>query len=1751
MADENPRKRLYKSLIAGSDRDMADAVRKYSFAKFDQLLTTNPEFQKDLFSDLKDRDMVQDEEEFARMYLSVPSRPQPTQPAPAPPSLLDITRQQVVTPMPPEQLPFKQFGSQAEIEQSAKSPVFKDYEAAKANFMPTKEAEESFQKQTPEWQQAAIEGSTGAELARKANLPNQKQPSLLEKATSYGKDIIKSVTRGWKQGEAIQTAKLTDVASGNAEGIDFDAMAKANKEVRDIGQTATEQDFAKSDGMWDDITDYAKMAIPVISESIATLFRSGIEEAGTGAAVGAGMGSIVPGIGTAVGAATGATAGISGAGYNMELYASIMDELEAKGIDVSDANQLKAAFSDKELMGPILKKANTRAAIIGSVDLVGGMAGNAAAQSLKAARPLTKTGRVLQNIAKVGSKLDEVSTGAGGEALAQYVTTGKINPQEVALEGLGEAPIVGGIKRLAQVGNKPNQPPTNLGGIPTQPASGPRRTENQDGSITYTVGSEAEIPDQYRDRARKGMSGTASTLPFGLGKKTNIQQYNFTLSPEEAQEFEAQEVPYEEVETELPTTYEPVTEEEFAAWQEGNRNPERMAGVEEDADRLVNDPKHELPDDPLYQQMVVQRALEKEEENNQQANTKQQPQQQTKEEIKIEPIPIEVGQFAVVKGEKGEVKQEENGQFVLETPTLIYELDDRGLAGIGAKLLNQKPDTKPQYEIEVVSDDVALVDGVEYEIIKDQKGNTIALKGPERTIRTEPAMVDVDIKRNKIETQETPEQQVEIVQQLLPEATTDKQGFVDQIIGQNMTERVATLLDQGLTENTTEQDLLQLKLWADATIADLLARQKGNPYAQEAIEAIQETLNVVYYEYYSKGGEFTSEGGGQPQAQDNTKPKSKKRQSRAAKQEPVANATQPENQPEGNNGPEPVVSVGPTGNAVQPEASVEKGAEISGGVQPAVAGGTDTGVEGVRRGDDVSESSRHNSLLNKIQDYNNTPTNRRGGMLSEITKIASNLGYSVGSKGKNTIQAIGKNGKPIRRIPTKSAPEISATDDEKTVAKKMIDAGFFNWDGDIWSPRLETELQRADIRKGLADINAGKTETEAAKRLIKEANRMWKNDEVSFIIGPGKGIATKGYSISEVLKIEEEFAKAEEEGITDADRQMANDWWESLTNEEKYEYEKGKAALEAFDGEREGIGNEESEDTGGNQGEAGGEVGTEVESTDGIKLKEDEPISVYAYSGGKGDGWFTTNKAEAVEYAFGREGNRQLNEGKITLKKPFVVNSVKEFDKAIKNKQALIDKGYDGIATNTGFAIQVFPFTDQKISSRNEIEIEEMYDNTPQIYYPEKQTNADVSTESTGRENVSKKQGKPVVEAKEADNGTDAQVAINQINAIGMQNPINPRETIINGVRVEVVPYEGKGVEIQSIESTVKGRGDGTRVLKKLTDISDLNGVPLVVYPTQIENTTEEQLRNWYAKNGFVEQENGEMIYSPKAKSRDEIVRYIEGARRAYREKRAEDRAVRQKRKQELIDAGMSEDDAVDLLIKEATEEEAAFEKTLPKIPALQPTQLETESEKHEADFKKMRQETGAKRSDRTWGGNAMGEDMGYQINENEDAAIFIKPHEEQIETEDGVESAITGTAIELVYVAPEKRGTGEAKKLIQKVVDAADKTGTTLHLDIAPQDKSTTEKGLKKLYEGFRFKIDEFGHGVRESQFTPISPQKIKAAEKPSIFQAITMKGEEGSNARKQFSKEEIKKAEGITRNFEKIAKDLEAKGVWKIVCP
>ena len=103
-------------------------------------------------------------------------------------------------------------------------------------------------------------------------------------------------------------------------------------------------------------------------------------------------------------------------------------------------------------------------------------------------------------------------------------------------------------------------------------------------------------------------------------------------------------------------------------------------------------------------------------------------------------------------------------------------------------------------------------------------------------------------------------------------------------------------------------------------------------------------------------------------------------------------------------------------------------------------------------------------------------------------------------------------------------------------------------------------------------------------------------------------------------------------------------------------------------------------------------------------------------------------------------------------------------------------------------------------------------------------------------------------------------------------------------------------------------------------------------------------------------------------------------------------------------------------------------------------------------------------------------------LSADKEAAIFIKPNEESIydEENDSTDEVTNGVKIELVSTKEGSRGKGKAKELIQKVADWADKNDTDLHLDIAPQDESTTESGLKKLYESFGFEFDDI-HGIRK----------------------------------------------------------------------
>ncbi len=79
---ENPRKKLYSSLVASADPDVKKHFSQWSADEFDKKLAEDKEFQKDLFLDLRDIGIAKDEATFAKQYLGQ-AAPAPAAAAPA------------------------------------------------------------------------------------------------------------------------------------------------------------------------------------------------------------------------------------------------------------------------------------------------------------------------------------------------------------------------------------------------------------------------------------------------------------------------------------------------------------------------------------------------------------------------------------------------------------------------------------------------------------------------------------------------------------------------------------------------------------------------------------------------------------------------------------------------------------------------------------------------------------------------------------------------------------------------------------------------------------------------------------------------------------------------------------------------------------------------------------------------------------------------------------------------------------------------------------------------------------------------------------------------------------------------------------------------------------------------------------------------------------------------------------------------------------------------------------------------------------------------------------------------------------------------------------------------------------------------------------------------------------------------------------------------------------------------------------
>lgn len=111
------------------------------------------------------------------------------------------------------------------------------------------------------------------------------------------------------------------------------------------------------------------------------------------------------------------------------------------------------------------------------------------------------------------------------------------------------------------------------------------------------------------------------------------------------------------------------------------------------------------------------------------------------------------------------------------------------------------------------------------------------------------------------------------------------------------------------------------------------------------------------------------------------------------------------------------------------------------------------------------------------------------------------------------------------------------------------------------------------------------------------------------------------------------------------------------------------------------------------------------------------------------------------------------------------------------------------------------------------------------------------------------------------------QKAVDKIRSLGYKNPFDRSTVIDDNVLVEVDNFDGYMI-LQSIMTIDKGRGDASRVLRKICDIADEFGVTIKITPKPFGTgniLTKKQLVDWYKRFGFVKFGYEDMKRNPKS----------------------------------------------------------------------------------------------------------------------------------------------------------------------------------------------------------------------------------------------------------------------------------------------
>ena len=295
---------------------------------------------------------------------------------------------------------------------------------------------------------AARVGYTAAQML----LPNVSQavavldPDTQKKAIDVADKTKNSLRSGWLSGDVAMELQKP------APSLDYVAQQQqlidTLKPDQDF-QTAWD-DKATPEASWNAFKkDPLGNIAQLFGQSMGAMIRSGKdylykipERAWQGTVGGAAIGAPLAGVGAvpgmAVGLRTGVTLGMaemnSLASYANEYAGSMMSSLQESGVDVKDAAQLKAAFSNPELMAGIRAKAEKKGVPVAFFDgLSGAVNGNLFAQPGK-----TLGKKAWQWGAEL---LTDSLLGGTGEAASQVASEGKITSWRSILAEIGMEPI--------------------------------------------------------------------------------------------------------------------------------------------------------------------------------------------------------------------------------------------------------------------------------------------------------------------------------------------------------------------------------------------------------------------------------------------------------------------------------------------------------------------------------------------------------------------------------------------------------------------------------------------------------------------------------------------------------------------------------------------------------------------------------------------------------------------------------------------------------------------------------------------------------------------------------------------------------------------------------------------------------------------------------------------------------------------------------------------------------------------------------------------------------------------------------------------------------------------------------------------------------------------------------------------------------------------------------------------------------------